>query len=138
MNSDQMLMCLPEPKNIFYLHGQILILTKPALMKYFPFLFLLFMFSCKPKPVTHTITFAPFAFTPGELDVHVGDTIVWNGDFASHPLTGTSAPEGATPIEHISEGTTFSYVVAVPGVYNYQCDNHHRSGMTGAFTATAP
>jgi len=31
----------------------------------------------------------------------------------------------------------FNYVVVVPGSYDYHCDNHFPSGMTGSFNATA-
>ena len=99
---------------------------------------LLFLFGCKPKPVTHNITFAPYSYSPAEMEVRVGDTIEWSGNFSSHPLASASIPEGAATINRISEGADYRYVVTVPGVYNYQCENHHHSGMTGTFTAAAP
>lgn len=85
---------------------------------------------------THTIVFggsAGFAYSPAAVNVRVGDTITWTGNFAVHPLTSTTIPPGAPAWQHAT-GTDFSYVVTVPGTFNYKCTVH--SGMVGSFTAT--
>jgi len=74
-------------------------------------------------------------YSPSELSVAVGDTVTWQGTFTGHPLSSTSVPEGAAGF-HNGSGITYSYIVQVPGSYNYECDIHALSGMTGSFSAT--
>jgi plastocyanin len=77
-------------------------------------------------------------YEPKKLTVAVGDTIIWRGDFVSHPLQSTSVPTGADPFAQ-DTGTVYTplrYVVRVAGVYDYECAIHGSSGMTGQFTAT--
>lgn len=86
---------------------------------------------------THTIQFGGslgIVYSPNTLNVSVGDTIQWEGDFSMHPLSSTGVPSGA-PSFHQGSGATFSYVVAVAGTYSYQCDIHFSLGMVGSFTA---
>jgi plastocyanin len=86
----------------------------------------------------HTITFGSYFYNPNSLTVAVGDTITWQGNegFAFHPLESTSVPPGASSFSQ-SSGTTFSYVVAVAGTYNYECVFHAFPpfSMTGTFSA---
>ncbi len=73
-------------------------------------------------------------YSPSLLSVSVGDTVEWQGDFGSHPLSSATIPVGATSWQSGS-GSVFDYVVRVPGTYNYACDNHGPA-MGGSFTAT--
>lgn len=83
----------------------------------------------------HTITFTSYYYDPNQLTVAVGDTIIWQGDFTFHPLQSTSVPLGANTFFH-SSGTSFSYVVAFEGTYNYRCYSHGIShSMLGSFDA---
>lgn len=88
--------------------------------------------------ITHIITFGGsvgFAYSPNPLSVQVGDTIRWEGDFSTHPLSSVTIPSGAQTW-HMGSGTTFSYPVKVAGEYQYHCDAHFTFGMTGTFTAS--
>jgi plastocyanin len=85
---------------------------------------------------THIVKFGGKKYSPKSLTVAVGDTIVWQGDFDAHPLTLTKAPAGAKGFAHVSSGASFTYFVAVPGNYEYICDEHVDQGMSGSFTAT--
>jgi hypothetical protein len=68
--------------------------------------------------------------------VAVGDTITWQGAFGSHPLSSTTIPGGATSWSN-GTGSTFSYVVTIPGDYNYMCNLHGVCcSMVGSFSAT--
>jgi plastocyanin len=87
------------------------------------------------NPEQHIIKFGGRKYTPSSLTVHVGDDIVWQGDFSEHSLTLTSAPSGATKFSHITTGTSYTYHVQVAGGYKYQCDDHVDDGMVGSFTA---
>ena len=73
-------------------------------------------------------------YSPSSLTVNVGDTILWLGDFSSHPLTSLTIPAGAAAFSQ-STGSGLYYVVTQPGTYNYKCTVH--TGMTGSFTANA-
>jgi|WetSurMetagenome_2_1015567.scaffolds.fasta_scaffold65922_2 plastocyanin len=87
---------------------------------------------------THVIQFGGalgIVYSPNTLNVSVGDTVQWEGDFTMHPLSSTTIPAGATSFQN-GTGNTFSYAVIIAGTYNYQCDVHHSSGMIGSFTAT--
>jgi plastocyanin len=98
--------------------------------------FILTAFSA--QATTHIIKFVGtlgFTYSPSSLDVSVGDTVTWEGAFSSHPLSSTSVPAGAASF-HVATGSTFSYPVLVAGTYDYQCDFHFSSGMTGSFSAT--
>jgi plastocyanin len=90
------------------------------------------------QAATHVIKFGGglgLVYSPNQLNVVVGDTIRWEGSFTSHPLSSTSVPHEALTF-HSATGSTFSYQVQVAGTYNYQCDFHFASGMTGSFTAS--
>jgi plastocyanin len=85
----------------------------------------------------HIITFGNYFYSPAATSVAVGDTITWQGDFPNHPLSTTAIPSGALAINHVDIGTSYSYVVLVPGTYSYRCDLHFSMGMFGSFSATA-
>jgi len=72
-------------------------------------------------------------YQPQNLTTGIGDTIQWQGTFASHPLSSTIIPNGAASF-HVTSGTVFSYVVTQPGTYNYKCDFHGGNGMFGSFS----
>ena len=74
------------------------------------------------------------AYSPASVTVNVGDSILWEGDFSSHPLASLTIPVGAASFSQ-SSGGSFWYAVTTPGVYNYKCTVH--AGMTGTFTANA-
>ena len=99
-------------------------------------LLLLFFVSSFASATNHIITFGSYYYSPASTSVMVGDTVTWQGDFATHPLSTTAIPSGAAAIIHVNIGTSYSYHVLVAGSYSYQCDVHFSSGMTGNFTAT--
>ena len=87
---------------------------------------------------THLIQFGGsfgLSYSPQSISVAVGDTIRWQGDFTSHPLSSTSVPAGAATFDN-SAGTVFTYRVQFPGTYTYKCDIHAPS-MSGSFSATS-
>jgi len=87
---------------------------------------------------THIIHFSGSfgqSYSPNSLDVSIGDTIKWEGDFSSHPLSSTTVPLGAQSFSQ-SSGTAFIYVITAAGTYLYHCDFHFSEGMTGSFTAS--
>lgn len=86
---------------------------------------------------SHIIEFDDFTYNPSQLEVAVGDTVVWQGNFTAHPLQSSTIPDGADPWGPVSSGTEYSYVVEVEGTYNYHCTLHGSThNMTGSFSAT--
>jgi plastocyanin len=75
-------------------------------------------------------------YSPSGLNISKGDTIQWVGDFSAHAMASTTIPAGAASFTKGS-GTSFTYVPAVAGTYNYQCLYHVSLGMTGSFTVLA-
>jgi len=88
---------------------------------------------------THVVQFGGsfgFTYSPNSLNVSIGDTVKWEGDFSMHPLSSTSVPAGAQSF-HQATGNVFFYPVTVAGMYLYQCDFHFSLGMIGSFNTTA-
>jgi plastocyanin len=84
---------------------------------------------------THIVTFTCCQYTPSQFQASVGDTVIWQGDFFSHPLRSSTIPAGAASFAQ-SSGTSLSYVLQVAGTYNFRCDFHGGDGMTGTFTTS--
>ncbi len=96
----------------------------------------IFCIAFSSMATTHTVTVANFVFTPASIpDVHLGDTILWTFLSGSHTTSSTTIPSGAASWDHAisSSSTSFTYVPAVAGTYNYQC-NIHGAGMSASFT----
>lgn len=91
-----------------------------------------------------TIATSDFVFTPANVTANVGDTIKWQWVSGGHTTTcngvfpGTSLPSGAMPWDaFLSSGNpVFTYIIAVPGTYNYVCIPHAPS-MAGTIVATS-
>jgi plastocyanin len=95
--------------------------------------------SASAVATTHVVQFGGgvgFTYSPSQFSATVGDTVKWEGEFAMHPLSSTSVPAGAQTW-HNASGTSFSYMIEIPGSYAYHCDFHASIGMTGTFVATA-
>jgi hypothetical protein len=65
----------------------------------------------------------------------VGDTVTWQWVDNVHQPASTTIPQGASTwsLTINSGNPTASYVITVPGVYNYQCNFHTLEGMFGKF-----
>ncbi len=101
---------------------------------------LVLLFSSPSSAVVPTIHYVDFGgalgfhYSPSALTVEIGDTIVFRGDFATYPLVSTSVPVGALAFGPINTGTTFAYIVDVPGAYSYENKIYAALGMKGSFT----
>ncbi|QQS35186.1 MAG: T9SS type A sorting domain-containing protein [Ignavibacteriales bacterium] len=84
----------------------------------------------------HNVAVNSNVFTPANIEVAVGDTIVWTLQAGSHTTTSTVVPAGATSWDYTFTGVgdTYTYIVTVEGYYNYVCTFH--PGMNG-FVNTA-
>jgi plastocyanin len=76
-----------------------------------------------------------YSYTPAEMQVNVGDTIIWKGDFSASSLSSLVVPTGAKDFKNGAEDI-YTYVVRVAGEYDYESPDHFTNGMTGKFYAT--
>ena len=73
-------------------------------------------------PKTHTVTIQGMRFMPANLEVSVGDTVIWkNQDVVPH--TATSARKSFDSGE-IKAGASWKYVAKKAGSYAYICTYH--------------
>lgn len=78
------------------------------------------------KPATHTVTIDAARFSPSDLTVQRGDTIVWlNKDLLAH--TATSA-EGGFDSKVIQPGKSWKFVARRKGRFAYTCSFHPMNG----------
>ncbi len=77
--------------------------------------------SSAPPPVTHTVTIEGMQFTPADLTVKKGDTVVWvNKDLFPHTATAS----GTFDSKSIAEGASWQFTPAATGVFPYTCTFH--------------
>ena len=102
------------------------------------FVFCLSLVTGLSQATIHNITAEDFAFRPTNLNVMVGDTIIWSWVSGEHTTTSDLVPAGADSWDQIIDFSTadFSYIVAVPGTYTYHCIPHQSMGMMGTFVAS--
>jgi plastocyanin len=76
----------------------------------------------RPAPLSHTVVIENVQFSPQELTVHRGETIVWvNKDLFPHTVT---ADAKAFDSGSIAASASWRYVAAKPGTYPYGCTFH--------------
>jgi plastocyanin len=104
---------------------------------------------------TTTVAAGPngrFVFAPEQVEVSVGDTVVWEFKSGGHNVSAVpqdseevNIPSGATPFASyesgnlysvVEEGETYEYTFETPGEYTYVCIPHVASGMVGTVTVT--
>ncbi len=91
---------------------------------------------------SHTVVANGLSFTPQNLTIQVGDTVVWDNQGGFHNVNGDQALFPGNP-ESFGSGPAamapwmYSHVFTVAGNYEYQCDVHASSGMTGTITVQA-
>jgi plastocyanin len=78
------------------------------------------------KPATHTVTIDAASFSPAELTVKAGDTIVWvNKDILAHTATSAS---GGFDSKVIQPGKSWKFVARKKGEFPYTCSFHPMNG----------
>ena len=81
------------------------------------------------KPVTHTVTIDGAKFSPSELTVRPGDTVVWvNKDILAHTATST---KGGFDSKVIQPGASWRYKLPAKakGELPYTCSFHPMNGI---------
>lgn len=80
------------------------------------------------KPATHTVTIDAASFSPANLTVKAGDTIVWvNKDILAHTATTTAKGPGFDS-KVIEPGKSWKYVAKQKGDFPYTCAFHPMNG----------
>lgn len=110
-------------------------------------------------PTPSAVTVDTSSFTPSELEVSVGEQVVWQNTssrlhtvtahedgipadasyFASGEFDTESAAREAWHADQagaLEEDDTYEHTFEVSGDYSYFCISHERSGMTGTITVT--
>ena len=81
---------------------------------------------------TQTVTISNFQFTPAQISIAVGDTVMWTN---SGPSVHTSSSDTAGQWDsgQMALNATFSQTFATAGTFNYHC-NIHPTTMMGTIT----
>ncbi|NNE30355.1 MAG: hypothetical protein HKN16_12010, partial [Saprospiraceae bacterium] len=91
----------------------------------------------------HTVTIAGLTFQPADLTIEQGETVLWvNETGVGHNVNGSQTtypanPEGFTS-GAVANNWEFTHTFNIAGQYNYQCNPHVGSGMTGTITVNEP
>lgn len=84
--------------------------------------------SCSSKtrePETHQIDIRAMQFVPAELEVAVGDTVVWtNSDVLPHTVTSSSPSVATFDSQAINSKQQWRYKVTTVGEHAYVCTYH--------------
>lgn len=79
------------------------------------------------------VSIANFVFTPGEITIAPGESVVWtNDDGAPH---GLEYQDGAKGVDPLLPGSSFTRRFDRPGTYEYNCSVHPY--MTGRVVVRA-
>ena len=92
----------------------------------------------------HQVNSGMFYYTPSELTIHVGDTVVWINDGGTHDVNGNISSQTGESFNNPENfqsnvtsstvgATIYTHVFTVPGTYNYDCSvgMHAANGMVG-------
>lgn len=75
------------------------------------------------QPGTNSIAIKDFAFSPPEITIKKGETVVWkNEDSAPHTVVSDSGNEIDSP--SLSNGQMYSHTFNTAGTYAYHCSIH--------------
>lgn len=84
---------------------------------------------------SNTVAIASFNYTPADIRVSVGDTVVWtNADPTVHTVTAFRREFSSGPVH---QGQKFTAQFNAPGVYPYFCEPHESMRGTVSVTGAA-
>ncbi|HEY3371833.1 MAG TPA: plastocyanin/azurin family copper-binding protein [Prolixibacteraceae bacterium] len=90
----------------------------------------------------HSVSVTNYQFTPKELTITAGDTVVWtNATTTGHNVDGLQSVFPTNPESFgntVGPNWVYEFVFKTPGTYNYHCDPHALSGMTGSVIVNPP
>ncbi len=112
-------------------------------MKHLIRIFFISLISVAVLADVHQVNSGMFYYTPSELTINVGDTVVWINDGGTHDVNGNissiSGESFNNPESFNSSSTStvganiYTHVFNTEGTYNYDCSvgNHALQGMVG-------
>jgi len=86
---------------------------------------------------SHKVTVANFSFSPKDLTITAGDTVIWSNTAGNHNLDGLQSVFPSNPVSfgnNLGSGWTYKFIFKTAGTYDYQCDPHAAMGMVGKIT----
>jgi len=112
--------------------------TKPGRSLYL-FLFIIIMGIAGPifAQTSHIVNVTNNVFTPKDLVIAQGDTVIWNCTQGNHNVNGSQSTYPSNPESfknNVGSGWSFSHVFTIPGKNDYQCDPHVGFGMVGTIS----
>ncbi len=90
---------------------------------------------------SHAVSVSSNVFTPDEITITVGDTVIWTNSEGSHNVNGRQSTFPSNPESFgndVGMGWVFSHVFTIPGTYDYRCDPHVSFGMVGKVIVEEP
>jgi uncharacterized surface protein with fasciclin (FAS1) repeats len=106
-------------------------------------IFILSLISLSAYATVHQVNSGMFFYSPSELTINLGDTVVWINDGGTHDVNGNinsitgnsfDNPESFdSPSTSTVGATIYTHVFNTEGTYNYDCSvgNHALQGMVG-------
>ena len=107
----------------------------PNSFRYFSLVGLLFISSLSLTAQTsHKVTVSSFQFSPQDLTITVGDTVIWTNSSGNHNVDGKTSAYPNNPVSFgnaLGTSWTYKFVFTTIGTYDYKCDPHVSLGMVG-------
>jgi plastocyanin len=89
---------------------------------------------------TVQVNVANYSFSPKNVNITVGDQVVWTNTGGFHNVDGQKSVFPNNPESFgnsLGSGWTYSFTFNTPGTYNYHCDPHASFGMTGTIVVSS-
>ena len=85
--------------------------------------------SAENEPQTYLVRLKNYLFIPSDLDVNVGDTVVWR-NFDESGVFTLSSKEGLFEDEKLGYGNTLNYTFNETGSYSFSANGYPNMQMT--------
>ena len=85
--------------------------------------------SAESEPQTYLVRLKNYLFIPSELDVNVGDTVVWR-NFDESGVFTLNSKEGLFEDERLGYGNTLNYTFTENGSYSFSANGYPNMQMT--------
>lgn len=107
----------------------------PYAFRYFSLFGLLLISSLSlTAQMSHKVTVSSFQFSPQDLTITAGDTVIWTNSSGNHNVDGKTSAYPNNPVSFgnaLGTSWTYKFVFTTAGTYDYKCDPHVSLGMIG-------
>ena len=89
---------------------------------------------------TVPVNVSNYSFSPKNLNITVGDKVVWTVTSGTHNVDGLKSVFPNNPESFgnsLGSSWTYSFTFNTPGTYDYQCDPHAGFGMVGKIVVSS-